>query len=290
MFLPRWYRSGATLTIETGQTIPGAGSVLGLASQLGLSAGASSSSPQFYADLLSSRVLLERVLSARYPLGSDGSPETLEAYWNRGRPTDARSHWKALDRLNAHFSASANPRTGLITLTLEGPSREVVRLMADTTLAAMNDLVVTIRRRHASEERRFLEERWKALHDSLIAHEDVLRQFYERNRQVTSPQLQFEEVRLKREVELVQAVYAQISTQLEQARIQEVRDTPAISVIDPPVEPVRRSSPRLSLLILTGAVLGAALATILVLGEMAMRDLVGAHPRTTGRRVSATQA
>ena len=35
---------------------------------------------------------------------------------------------------------------------------------------------------------------------------------------------------------------------------------------------------------------GISLATILVLGEMAMRDFVGAQPRITGRRVSATQA
>jgi len=162
--------------------------------------------------------------------------------------------------------------------------------MADTTLAALNNLVVAIRRRHASAERQFLEERWKALRDSLDTHEDGLRRFYERNRQVTSPQLQFEEVRLKREVDLVQTVYAQISTQLEQARIQEVRDTPAISVIDPPVEPVRRSSPRLTLLLFTGGVLGAAFATILVLGDMALRGLGEAQLGLAERSVPIRKA
>src|SRR2546429_9888056 len=69
MVLPRWYGSGATLTVDTGTPIPSGSSVLGIASQLGLAGGAASTSPQFYADLFGSRLLLERVLAAPFPLG-----------------------------------------------------------------------------------------------------------------------------------------------------------------------------------------------------------------------------
>ena len=54
---------------------------------------------------------------------------------------------------------SANPRITQVTFKIQGPSKLVARLMADTALAALNALVVEIRRKHASAEREFLEGR-----------------------------------------------------------------------------------------------------------------------------------
>jgi uncharacterized protein involved in exopolysaccharide biosynthesis len=157
----------------------------------------------------------------------------------------------------------------MVTFRVEGPSKTVAKLMADSAFAALNELATTTRRKRASAEREFLEERWHALSDSLQAREDALRRFYERNRNLASPELQFEEARLRREVERVEGVYAQLGSQLEQARIQEVRDTPALTAVDPPIEPVRRSAPQRRLWALTAAILGAALALLLAMLETA---------------------
>src|ERR1043166_5145766 len=198
--LPRWYSSDATVTVDSGTQLPLGSSVVGLAAQLGLGGGAASSSPQFYADLLESRVILEHVLAARLPLQDSAHVISLLEFWSRGRPIDRVAHARALDRLSNHYRASANPRTGIITLTIEAPSKKAAALAVDTALAALNDLVVALRRRHAGEERSFLEGRYRDLHDTLAAHERDLQVFYERNRQISSPQLQFEELRLRREV------------------------------------------------------------------------------------------
>jgi uncharacterized protein involved in exopolysaccharide biosynthesis len=141
--------------------------------------------------------------------------------------------------------------------------------MADTVLAALNDLLVAVRRKRATAEREFLEKRFSALGDSLRVREDALRRFYEQNRNLSSPQLQFEDVRLRREAERVQSVYAQLGSQLEQARIQEVRDTPALTVVDPPIEPVRKSAPIRKTWMLTAALLAGALALLLAMVEAA---------------------
>ena len=267
-FLPRWYRSGASLTVDSGQTLPiGGAGMLGIAAQLGLSGAGAAASPQFYADLLASRTLRDRLLVV--PVLASGERTTLLALWGRGAAGDIRAWSRAREKLAKHFAATANARTGVIEFSLEAPSASAAKLLADSAVAVLNQMVISIRRQRASAERRFLEARWMALRDSLAGHELALRSFYERNRLALSPQLQYEETRLRREVDRVQGVYAQLGTQLEQARIQEVRDTPAIALIDAPLEPARKSSPKLSVLVLAGFILGVAVSLVLTLFEAA---------------------
>ena len=274
-FLPPWYKSGATLVVDTGQqmNLGGAAGVMGLAAQFGVGGGAGTgtgpTSPLFYEALLRSRSLRQRVTTALFPLGDHGELRTLEQYWSHQEHPTAKKRFGALKTLARHLESAALPRIQQVSFTVEGPSIRVAKLMADTVLAALNDLVVEVRRQRATAEREFLEGRFNTLADSLRVREDGLRRFYEQNRNLASPQLQFEDVRLRREVERVQGVYAQIGGQLEQARIQEVRDTPALMVVDAPIEPVVKSAPVRRLWALSAAILGGALALLLAMVEAA---------------------
>ena len=269
--VPYWYQSGATLVVDTGQqmNLGGASAMLGLAAQLGFGAGSGPTNPMFYEALLKSRSLQERVVSARFPIGPGGALLSLEQYWSHRDQPSLKQHESAIRKLAKHLQTSSNPRIQQIAFKVEGPSQASAKLIADTVLAALNDVVVEVRRKHASAERAFLEGRFQALGDSLRSREDVLRHFYEQNHNLSSPELTFEDARLRREVERVQMVYAQLGSQLEQARIQEVRDTPALTVLDAPVEPVRRSSPVRRVWALTAAILGTALALLLAMADAA---------------------
>ena len=91
--------------------------------------------------------------------------------------------------------------------------------------------------------------------------EDSLRQFYERNRRIAdSPRLQFEEGRLRRRIDLRQEIYLVLNRELEQARLDEVRDTPILNIIDPPVPPARHEKPQRRVIAVLAAFLGALTA------------------------------
>jgi uncharacterized protein involved in exopolysaccharide biosynthesis len=77
---------------------------------------------------------------------------------------------------------------------------------------------------------------------------------------VNSPDLQMEEGRLKRAVDMAQQVYVQLRMQAEQAGLQEIRNTPVISAVDPPLLPVKRSWPNRRLAVVLGLMIGMALA------------------------------
>ena len=55
----------------------------------------------------------------------------------------------------------------------------------------------------------------------------------------TRPELNFQQERLQRQVQLQQQLYTTLSQSFEQAKIEEVRDTPVITVVEPPEAPVR---------------------------------------------------
>ena len=265
LLLPRWYTSGASLTVDTGPSLGASAGMLGIASQLGIASVGGQSSPLFYGDLLQSRAVQDRMLTAPLPVGRNGSMTSLLALWGRSE-TPGPQNWAAARRkLSAHLSTSVNARTGVISFSVDGPSAVAAKLMADTALLALNEVIVSLRRQRATAERRFLEARWEAAGDSVRVHEGDLRAFYERNRIAQSPALQFEEARLRRDIDRLASVYAQLGTQLEQARIQEIRDTPAVGIIDPPIEPARKSAPHLSTLGIIGIMLGVVASLILAL-------------------------
>lgn len=267
LLLPRWYTSGASLTVDTGPSLGASAGMLGIASQLGIASAGGQSSPLFYGDLLQSRAVQDRILTAPLPVGRNGALTSLLSLWGRSETPNAQTWAAARKKLSAHLTTSVNARTGVISFSVDGPSATAAKLMADTALLALNEVIVSLRRQRATAERRFLEARWDAAGDSVRVHEGDLRAFYERNRIAQSPALQFEEARLRRDIERLSSVYAQLGTQLEQARIQEIRDTPAVGIIDRPIEPARKSAPHLSTLGVVGILLGAVVSLILALLE-----------------------
>src|SRR4029077_892504 len=116
-FLPRWYKSGATLVVDTGQQFNtgGVSGVLGLAAQLGFGAGAGPTSPLFYEGLLKSRSLQEHVTTAPFPLGEHGELRTLVQYWRHKEHPTAADRFGAMRTLAAHFETTTNPRTQQVT-------------------------------------------------------------------------------------------------------------------------------------------------------------------------------
>ena len=76
------------------------------------------------------------------------------------------------------------------------------------------------------------------------------------------PALNSEMARLTRELKAVERTYAFVTAQLEEARLEEVKDTRTLDIIDPPVVPERKSWPRRGRTV----VLVGALAFVLALG------------------------
>ncbi|MGH2396063.1 MAG: hypothetical protein ACRDFW_03555, partial [bacterium] len=218
--------------------------VAGLAAQFGISLGGSGTpnqSVEFYGELLRSRELLKAAVLSNYAFPTrPGLADTvrgtlLDIYHVRGTPPESRLQ-DAINQLQDQVVANTGlRRAGIVTLTTTAPWPDLAVQVNRRLLELINDFNLRQRQSQAAAERRFVEERLAQIRTESQAAESALAQFLERNRQYqSSPRLVFEAARLQRNVDLVQQVYATLAKAYEEARIQEVRNTPLITILDNP--------------------------------------------------------
>lgn len=86
------------------------------------------------------------------------------------------------------------------------------------------------------------------------------------------PRATIEYLRIKRELEIGNQKLLFMLPQLEQAKIQEVRDTDVLEVLDPPRLPEKRIRPKRTLMVLLAALVALAVASLLVLVQKRLED------------------
>lgn len=252
-----------------------------VAGQLGInvSTESGSESPQFYADLLRTRELLRPLLSDTLLVerGSEEGPRTgnlLDLLEIEGDTRALREEMAMRWLREEAVSTSVTRETGLVRVSVTSPWPTVSQGIADRLLELAHAFNLQTRQSQASAERQFIQARLSEARAELRAAEDELKGFLENNRQFqNSPQLTFEHDRLQRRVSQRQQLVNSLSQSYEQARIAEVRNTPLITVVEPPESPVRRDPRGLLLKGVLGLILGAMLGVFFILShEMISRS------------------
>jgi uncharacterized protein involved in exopolysaccharide biosynthesis len=266
LLLPRTYTAHSTLTPQSRRS---ASSLSGIAAQFGLAlpAAEGGQSPAFYADLLVSRQLMGEVVDTRFEYPSDtgvASGTLTQIYRSKGA-TPALRRDAAIRRLTKEVDANTVQKTGVIDLAVTARNPVLAQRISQRLIDLLNEYNLHTRQSQAAAERRFTEQRLGEVRRDLRGAEDALQRFLQRNRDYrNSPELTFQQERLQREVTLEQELYTTLAEAFEQAKIEEVRDTPVITVVEAPEAPVRpdpRGLLRNGILALVlGGLLGVALA------------------------------
>lgn len=236
-----------------------------LMSRLGLTLPSSGESLAFYQDLLFSRELLLAAAGTEYRFATDESPPdtivgTLAEIYEIEAPDETRRLYAAASRLSRHIVVETNPAAGTVKLTVSAPWPELAVRINRRLLELVNQFNVERRQSQAAAERRFIEGRLAEVQRELRSAEEEAEQFFSQNRRYAeSPQLRFEAARLERKIGFYQQVYSALATSYESARIEEVRNTPVITIVDGPEASVRSGGRGLILRGVLGAVLGLSL-------------------------------
>ncbi|MDP7031050.1 MAG: GNVR domain-containing protein [Gemmatimonadota bacterium] len=273
LLLPSRFTATSAFLPEAAQDESGLpAGLVGLAGQFGVTVPVGGSSPQLYRAVLESRSLRDDLLLSHFAhgeedaalidiLGVDGDdqPERME----KGRKT-----------LEKRVAITLDAETGIVSVSVETRHPPLSAAVANRAVDLVSSFDLVQRHSHARERRTFVESRLRTAEAELESVEHALMAFMEANRLFQeNPRLQFEHDRLERRVSIKQEVFTTLHRELEEARIQEVNDTPVITVIDQATAPRKRSSPNLPLNAAAGLLLGVVLAFIASFGrEFLLRE------------------
>ncbi len=268
LFVPPTYTASTTFVPAAGGTASSVPTGLaGLASQFGVNIGGTPSlSPDFFAEVLTSRELLRGTLLSQFddPAPPASKRPLLDILAVRGTTQEERIS-EGIRRLERVVSQRVDRRTGIVTLAVKGRPATLAAAVANRMVDLLNQFNLERLRSQSRERRRFAEERKNEAERELAEAENQHLRFLQANRRYAdSPLLSFEENRLGRRVQLRQEVFQTLTREYEEARIAEVRDTPLLTIIDPAVPPDRRSFPPRKLVVFLAMVASAMTALALV--------------------------
>jgi len=248
---------------QTGNT--GFAQASGLAAQLGVTlptANSQSESPDFYVSLIASRALLEKITRDTIVVRElGGARTTLLKLLEINGTVDSRRTELGVEAIRKMTTSSIDRKTSIVLVEVKSPWPSVSLQLLQHLITGVVEYNQQTRKSQARAEREFLDKRRTIAQDDLRVAENKLEDFLNTNRQFsTSSQLVFENERLKREILLRQQVFVSLSVALEDARLREVRDSPVLTVVEPPqvkAEPEPRGRVvRVLLGILVGGLLG----------------------------------
>jgi tyrosine-protein kinase Etk/Wzc len=278
------YVAKTTFTPEASSSSGPAGSLAalaGVASQLGLSTGSSSSvSSDFFVKLASSGEVLRSTLLTEFADAEvqDKKRPLIEILKVPGDSLEERLQ-RGVVVLRGRVKVAADKPTGIVTLEVHMGSSQLAAAVANRLVELLNEFNLERRQSQSREQRRFTGERLAEAERDLRDSERAELAFLQKNRDYSSsPLLTFESGRLARDVQVKQELFLTLSKAHTEARIAEVRDTPVLTVVDSAVAPFRRASPRRTLGVLVAAVAGTILGVALAYVANA-RDRARAHPR-----------
>jgi hypothetical protein len=234
---PMMYTATTTFDLETA-TAPAANTPLGgLATQLGLAPVPSSPPP--YERLLRSRALLIPVTRMWFSIPTDSGrrPGTIADLYGLNARTAEQRQEKAINTIRSLIRVGTD-KVGTPALMVTTPWAALSTQLADSLVARLNEFNTERQQSKVGRERRFTEARLEEKRVELRAAEARMQAFLEANRDYrNSPMLTFQFDRLNRELQLKQSLYNTLASALENARIEEVRNSPVVSIIEPAYVP-----------------------------------------------------
>ncbi|MGI8548913.1 MAG: hypothetical protein ACR2M1_16570 [Gemmatimonadaceae bacterium] len=278
---PRTYTASASFMPQTKRA---SSSLSGLAAQFGVTVplGDAGDAPDYYIDLLRSRDILRAAVETRYPMRSDTGmiSGTLVDLYHTGGTSQAAKVDNAIATLKSDLTAVVSPKTGIVRVAVKQRRAGLASMVVTRLLALLSQFNVETRQSQAAAERQFTERRLDEVRGDLRAAENRLQGFMQGNRDYrNAPALLFDQQRLQSEVTREQQIYATLSQAYEQAKIEEVRDTPVFTIIEKPETPPGPDSRGILfksvLAIMLGLTLGLLLALARDAATRARRERLG---------------
>lgn len=218
-------------------------------------------------DVVMSRLIASKAVLYEWDLKNGDSIDLINL-WGLNKPSWKNLFFKnfpdsisvvenAIKKFNKHINVSEDRLSGLIKITSTFQDPYVAAGVANFIGSEVEFYIQKENSAQSTKEKLFILGRLLIVKKELETTELQLKDFKERNRGYEdSPELFMIYSQLFREVEAKKEVYLTLQQQLELARIEEVKQSPILHILDHAVPPIKKSSPNRMLFLISSFFLG----------------------------------
>ena len=257
------YTSSASIILQEKKT-GNLGGLAGLATQFGVEVPSISqtdlASPDLFPELIKSRVFGEKILNKNFLITKYDKQLSLLSILTHGdEPTSLGidtliTH--ALSKIGEIITLEQDLKNNFSVIKVTTFDPQFSKNLADAVLIELEELNKSFKIKKLTEKTKFIEKRILSVEKDLEYSEQKLKEFSERNRQVSSPALQLSLDRIEREVEIQKGIFLTLKQQLELAKIEEVQQASILQVLDSPKKPIYPSNKKSLLNIILTSIFG----------------------------------
>ena len=166
------------------------------------------------------------------------------------------------EELDERVSAKLDTRSGLITITARMPDAQAAAAVAQLAMNYLTGYVINYRTDKARQDLAFYEKQLTAAKQRYQRAQLAVFQHNDNNRNLVLQAATMSRQRMLAELTIAQTVYTDLSGQFERAKLKVQEQTPVFKVLEPPKIPLRRTSPKRTLIVLGFALGGLILGGI----------------------------
>ena len=237
----------------------------GLAAQFGFDISSGRSETKWvYPEIIQSRTLARSVLKRKFDTIEFGPQKTLLqilTYGNK-KPTNGKDtlEIKAVNSLLSLIDLSENIQTGILTLSTHASEPKLAAEINKALIEELDTHQKSYNKTKTRDAKEFIQERIMDTEKELVAAEENLKVFRDRNRRIeNSPALQLARQRLEREVAVLTGVFTTLKQQFETTKIEEVKESDYVVVLDSPEIPLERTAPKRTKMVILAGIMGLVL-------------------------------
>jgi len=147
-------------------------------------------------------------------------------------------------------------KSKIFSINVEAQDPLVSALLADSVVSCLKRYVVNYNTRKAQKDLNFIKVQFLDAQQNFYKAQKILADYSDSNSNVILESVNIQKERLQKEYNLSASVYTSLAQLLEKAKIQVQDHTPVLTVIEPPVVPLKKSAPKTTLIIIEMLLVG----------------------------------
>ena len=172
------------------------------------------------------------------------------------------------------ISISVNQKDAFITISANMPKSEYAANVCINAREILQKTVINNRIKSAEQKLDYSEKQLKSKRIEFEEIQNKLAYFNDSNLNLVTSSIINERKKLEAEFEIINAVMIELSKQVEQRKLQVSEDTPVFSIIKEASMPVRRSSPKRTLMVLIFGFIGLIASSLYILIKKPAQSII----------------